>query len=651
MIRASRTTDPGPGRSSAELLARFADTRDEQAFAELVRRYGRMVLAVCRRGAGHPQDAEDAFQAVFLVLARKAGRVGRPDALGSWLYGVAVRVAGRARRAAARRARREVTAAELPDRGTLPPEPEWDLQAVVERELAALPARLRRAVELCDLGGLTRAEAAEAMGVPEGTVSSRLTTGRGLLAARLARRGVTLGAGGLVATPAADAAGLAGPTVARVLGGSVGEHVRALARWGAWDMGLWMRWAGVLTAAGATVGAGAAWGGRPVDDPLPPPAAKEVAKATEPTAKAPASGRPRMTHRVEFPDGNRIAAWSADGSHLAIEGDKQVRVFDARRLKDEAVCKTGPFAVVVGFLPDSPVLVTYRTGRGQINQEKQLQFFNVRAGGLVVGPERQVAVDGDPGHPVTFLDGGRTILTEVYLKWPNAHREREGPGYAGLSLQTLDPATGEIGREVLRFESPVQRRWQLSPDGKSVAVVTEDTDTVRLERWELGTAKRLWGVDLVPLPAKPRGRFFLETPVFSPDGSTPAVSVPRPPKAVGKPPRPDWDGAELRLFAAADGAARGRPDDQSEYLTIPHQFSHDGRLLLGRRNGGSIGDSLSIWDVRTGRLVKGWPSHAPAMFAPDRPVLAILEDTSHADGNIVVKQAVLAVWDVSDLVK
>src|SRR4051812_50181455 len=89
-----------PDAATAELLGRFAATGDPEAFAALVRRYGRLVFGVCRRATGHRQDAEDAFQAVFLVLARKAARVNRPDALGNWLFGVAARVAGRVRRAA-----------------------------------------------------------------------------------------------------------------------------------------------------------------------------------------------------------------------------------------------------------------------------------------------------------------------------------------------------------------------------------------------------------------------------------------------------------------------------------------------------------------------------------------------------------------------
>src|SRR5262245_6987273 len=101
--------------ADADLLARFAGSRDQLAFGELVRRHGPLVFGVCRRTLGHQQDAEDAFQATFLILAAKAGSLTGPGLLGNWLYGVAYRVASKARRAAARRRGREVQVATLPD--------------------------------------------------------------------------------------------------------------------------------------------------------------------------------------------------------------------------------------------------------------------------------------------------------------------------------------------------------------------------------------------------------------------------------------------------------------------------------------------------------------------------------------------------------
>lgn len=195
--------DPATDR---ELLARFAATRDEAAFAELVRRHGPVVLAACRRGTRGHHDADDAYQVVFLVLARRAGEVGQPELLGNWLYRVAVRVARDVRRAAARRRVHEVQGAEGPEPSVGPSEPASDLGPVLDEELGRLASYYREAVVLCDLRGVSRADAAAALGVPAGTLASRLDAGRRKLAARLTHRGITpsvaLTAAGAVSVPA-----------------------------------------------------------------------------------------------------------------------------------------------------------------------------------------------------------------------------------------------------------------------------------------------------------------------------------------------------------------------------------------------------------------------------------------------------------------
>lgn len=175
------------GRPDGELLGLFARDRDEAAFELLVRRHGRMVLGVCRRVLPGRADAEDAFQATFLLLVRRAGSLRAPGALANWLHGVARRTALEARTLAARRRDRE--------RLAVRPEPTADpfgddTAVVLDAEVAALPEPYRAAVVLCDLGGKTRAEAAAELGVPEGTVASRLARGRTLLADRLTRRGL-----------------------------------------------------------------------------------------------------------------------------------------------------------------------------------------------------------------------------------------------------------------------------------------------------------------------------------------------------------------------------------------------------------------------------------------------------------------------------
>jgi RNA polymerase sigma factor (sigma-70 family) len=174
------------GLTEAELWERYVHHRDEAAFEALVRRHGPMVLGVCRRILRNEQDAEDAFQATFLVLVRRAASLRSPRALANWLHGVARRTALEARRAAAKRRLKEGA---LQQRITLAEAPHDDFRPLLDHELGQLAEKYRIAVVLCDLEGKTRKEAARQLGWAEGTVASRLARGRGLLAKRLARRG------------------------------------------------------------------------------------------------------------------------------------------------------------------------------------------------------------------------------------------------------------------------------------------------------------------------------------------------------------------------------------------------------------------------------------------------------------------------------
>jgi RNA polymerase sigma factor (sigma-70 family) len=181
----SRAQLAGAGASDGQLLERFLAQREEAAFAALVQRHGPMVWGVCRRVLGEA-DAEDAFQATFLVLAKKAAAVARRDLLGNWLYGVAWRTAREAKTAALRRQAKErlASARRSP---TAPPEADGELRALLDQELSRLPDRYRAPIVLCDLEGNSRREAAQLLRLPEGTLSSRLARGRRMLAQRLGR--------------------------------------------------------------------------------------------------------------------------------------------------------------------------------------------------------------------------------------------------------------------------------------------------------------------------------------------------------------------------------------------------------------------------------------------------------------------------------
>ncbi len=220
-----RMISPPKERSDRELLTGFASHRDEDAFAELVRRHGRMVLAVTRRVTGHSQDAEDAFQAAFLVLARRAGQIERPELLANWLYGVAYHTAREAR--ASRRRVLEQSVASLPETlASSPPEHNDELGRVIDEEVAALPDKYRCAVVLCDLQGLSRATAARQMKIPEGTLSSRLAYARKLLAAKLTRRGITSTSGGVLALLGGEVNGVVLPREMVILTARVAAQTR-----------------------------------------------------------------------------------------------------------------------------------------------------------------------------------------------------------------------------------------------------------------------------------------------------------------------------------------------------------------------------------------------------------------------------------------
>src|SRR5262245_17816662 len=185
-------------RTDGELLEGFVSRREEAAFEALLRRHGPMVLGVCRRVLGNDADAEDAFQATFLVLVRKAATVRPRGMVGNWLYGVAHTTALKARAMNIKRQVRERAAANR--RQLAVTDRTWDeLQTILDQELKGLPDCYRGAIVLCDLEGKSIKDAARQLGCPTGTVGTRLARGRRLLAQRLARRGVALSGGALAA--------------------------------------------------------------------------------------------------------------------------------------------------------------------------------------------------------------------------------------------------------------------------------------------------------------------------------------------------------------------------------------------------------------------------------------------------------------------
>jgi RNA polymerase sigma factor (sigma-70 family) len=303
--------------TDADLLERFAHRRDEDAFTTLVHRHGPLVLGVCQRVLRPGPDAEDAFQATFLVLARKAGSIGQPERLGNWLYGVALRIAHKARAQAARRRARQQQVTDMPT-SRHGGEADWqDLREVLDDEVERLPDKFRAPLVLCYMQGMTREEAAARLGWSAGAVKGMLERGRERLRSRLVRRGVTLSAGALApmlsenALPAAVPVVLRDSTVKAAIAFAAGKataagSAAALAEGVLQAMFMYrvMRWLAVVLVLGlAGAGAGVlAFGGRP-EEPVAPEQAGLAAKADE---------------KADQPQ--RLAAARLDAAKTAYEG-------------------------------------------------------------------------------------------------------------------------------------------------------------------------------------------------------------------------------------------------------------------------------------------------------------------------------------------
>lgn len=283
VLRAALAADPA---TDADLLDRYADRRDGEAFAALVHRHGRLVWAACRHQTRTAADAEDAFQATFLALAKTPQAVRDPARLSAWLYAVAHRVCGKLRQANSRRVAREEAAARR-EAGRAVPDSAWDRAlAAVHEEVARLPESLRVPFVLCCLDGLGVSEAASRLGWKLGTLSGRLTRAKDRLAARLDARGLTAGASIAVACGGAVPAAVAGRAVGLAVGGvTVPNSILTLSH-GVIGMGvnrLKLLAAGLLVAGG--LGAGSAGWMAAAGAQQPKPATAKPADPAKPTSE------------------------------------------------------------------------------------------------------------------------------------------------------------------------------------------------------------------------------------------------------------------------------------------------------------------------------------------------------------------------------
>src|SRR5262245_61610164 len=419
----------------AQLLERFAARRDQAAFAAVLERHGPAVWGVCRRILGNEADAEDAFQATFLVLVRKAGSIGKGESLGYWLYEVAYRTALRARSSATRRRERERRAPTMADTEPLAGRAWDDLRPLLDEELHRLPEKYRRPFVLCYLEGKTHAQAAAQLGWPKGTVSGRLARARDALRRRLARQGVTLSAGTLLGASAHAAAAvpaaLRDTTLRAALqfasGGAAGPFASAeavtLAQGvleGMVTSKLKLALVALLALAalgGGTAGlawhAGSARGAPPAPANRPQPAAEKPAPEAD---RLPAGATARLG-TVDLRHGDHIffVAFTPDGKKLVTAGrDGTVRLWDAGTGKEQRRFER----------PDLPP-EKVPGGGGVV----------MRFGGPDIGGEFLATLSPD-GKTLAATRGGIIYLWDV-ATGKELHRLK-GPLFGGAALAFVD---------------------------------------------------------------------------------------------------------------------------------------------------------------------------------------------------------------------
>jgi RNA polymerase sigma factor (sigma-70 family) len=525
--------------TDGELLGRFLADRDEVAFAGLVGRHGPMVLGVCRRLLGNPHDAEDAFQATFLVLVRKAATVVPRELVGNWLYGVACRTALATRTAGVRRRLKEshVRPAE-----NLPLEADaadhQELLNLLDLELAGLPEKYRAALIYCDLEGKPRKEAARLLDCPEGTLATRLKRGRRLLARRLSARGaaVTVGTLSLLLSRCAARAAVPGPLVVSTVQ------------------------AALLTATGHAAGVSA-----------------RVASISEGVVRSMLLCKLRLLAAVVLAVGILVEGVGFNAhpalAEKAQEKNSQVPVPMAPQQSDKAdqafrVLTADHDVVCLRLSPDGKSLATVTWEFANDRIDSVAQMWDMTKG----TPDRTLAqtTSGGAGtnihlRQVAFSRDGK-LLAATIDGILNANRYGE--------IKLWDARTGEE-KPALKHDSDIDC-VAFTPDGKKVAGGGGLDGTVRIWNTTDGAEAKVLQVGV-----------GVRSVAISPDGKTLAAGCWK-----------DDKQGEVSLWDLESGEAKHRMTDQNVGLIYSVAFSHDGKKVAGA----GWDKNVRIWEVETGLL-------------------------------------------------
>jgi RNA polymerase sigma factor (sigma-70 family) len=598
------TCHAGPAPDDSGLLTRFLTTRDPAAFEALVARHGPMVLRVCQHMLGNRQDAEDAFQGTFQVLARKAANVRPPGALAGWLHGVAYHVALKARKAALRR-RHEGLAPDFapPDPR---PDPLTELTArealqILEEEVQRLPEAYRLPVVLCCLNGATQEEAARQLGCTPGSVKGRLERGWARLHARLARRGFTLSAAlaavelsrspapaALIAATArqalAFAAGQEAPGPAALLAEGV-LRATAMSRLKA-VAALFLLVAGLIAAAGVLAPS------KP-DTAAPP---DPPGPAGAPEARVDGDGEPlpqgavlrlgslRLRHGWVL----RSVAFTPDGKLLFSAGwDSVIRAWDpatGQQVREVRAPEDGVDAIAVSAdgkllagagMTGDVLLWDAATGR----ELRRLEGHRRQVHGVAFAPKGdRLVAGGEAAARVWDVATGKTLHTlDVEGGVSAVAFSPEGrlvaAGTARGAALVWDADTGKPVHQ-LRGEGNYVHALAFSPDGRALlSAVTNRPVAV----WDVATGK--------PLPGPPGNLGLVPALAFSPDGKLLATGGSAP-DHEGEVHLWDWPARKERWNVTAH---------PSGVRTLA--FSPDGRVLAS----GSAESAVRLWDTATGK--------------------------------------------------